>query len=159
MTIVPRTPKEMRELVSSRLDPRLLHRLQRISGSDFQYRSSVRELMTHFGTIVLRYPAPADARRMASLPSLRRGYFRNSIILIRYTVVPLGSLLLVAYSENSGDLRIVEALRTLPARFERASSKTPTQWDEPEDLTRRPCCPGAGASASCVYPSPGEIEN
>lgn len=138
MRIVPRTAKEMHQLVSSRLDPRLLLRLQRVSGSDFRYRLPGRDLTTHFGTIVLRYPAPEVARRMASLPSLRRSYFRNSTILIRYAVVPLGNLLVVAYSENSGDRRIVAALNSLPARFEKAVSQSPIHWDEPDDTTSRP---------------------
>jgi len=134
MKIIPRTSGEMRRVVSRNLDPRLLTQTQSISGRDFQYQFAEPSRTAHLGVIVLRYPADAVAKRMAADLAPRQNYFRNSKILIRFSAIPLGSLLVVTYSENSGDDRIVEALMNLPITFEKAAPTGGVPWGESESF-------------------------
>ncbi len=134
MERVPRTSDDLRRLVSRNLDPLLLTKTERVSGCDFQYQFADASRRTHLGVIVLNYHSVAVAKRMYSALAPRRNYFRNSKILIRFSAIPLGSLLVVTYSENSGDERIVEALKNLPASFEKASTAGVGTWSESEDL-------------------------
>lgn len=129
---IPRTSGELREVVSRRLDPRLLNRLTSISGTDFHSPVYESGRTAHMGTIVLRYQSDAVAERMAALLVGRQDYFRNSKILIRFSAVRLGDLLVIAYSENGRDKRIVESLKSLPARFEEVDRAEAHFWQEPE---------------------------
>jgi hypothetical protein len=82
--------------------------------------------------IILGYPTARVASQMVSILALRQNYFRNSEILIRYSVAPLGNLVVVSYSENSGDQQIVKAIDSLPASFEKASSVNGHVWKDPD---------------------------
>lgn len=128
MRTTPRTSPEIRRVVSRNLDPRLLSQVRNVSGSDFRYASAPPSPTTQLGVIVLRYPNIAVARRMAGILALRQNHFRNSKILIRFSAIQLGKLLVVTYSENSGDDRIVEALKSLPTSFEKASQGGAVFW-------------------------------
>jgi hypothetical protein len=132
MKILPRTPDDLRRVVSRSLDSRLLVQAQSITGRDFQYQFASSSRTTRLGVIVLRYPSAALAKKMVAVLAGRQNHFRNSIILIRFSAIPLGKLLVVTYSENSGDDRIVEALNNLPFSFEKASGVAVGPWGESE---------------------------
>ena len=129
---VPRTTADLRRVVSSSLNSRLLTEMQTISGSDFQYQFAESDQTAQLGVIVLQYSAPAVAKRMAAILTPNGNYFRNSKILIRFSAIPLDRLLVLVYSENSGDSRIVEAIDNLPRSFEKASGAGSARWSEPE---------------------------
>lgn len=133
---IPRTSSELREIVSRRLDTRLLKRLTSISGTDFRFPVYESGRTAHMGTIVLCYQSDTVAERMGAFLSGRPNYFRNSKILIRLSVVRLGRLIVIAYSENSGDKRIVESLKNLPARFEELNRTDAPSWQEPKTAER-----------------------
>ena len=121
MKTIPRTPQEIRRVVSRNLDPRLLSQVRSISGIDFEYVFPGSNPTTQLGVIKLTYRNISMATRMAKILESRQNHFRNSKILIHFSSVRLGKLLVVAYSENSGDDRVVGALNSLPASFEKAS--------------------------------------
>lgn len=133
---IPRTAKELRDVVARRLDSRLLKRLTSISGTDFRYPVYEAGRTAHMGTIVLHYQSDAVAERMVARLAGRQDYFRNSKILIRFSSVRLGQMVVIFYSENSGDKRIVEALKSLPSRFEEANRVGAPSWQEPEAIER-----------------------
>jgi hypothetical protein len=132
MRVVSRTSSDLRRVVSRNLDPQLLTQAQSISGRDFEYQFADPSRMAHLGVIVLKYPAVADAKRMVAVLAPQQNHFRSSKILIRFSTIVLGSLLVVTYSENSGDDRIVEALKNLAASFEKASGGATAPWGESE---------------------------
>ena len=132
LTVVPRTARELRWVVSRRLDPRLLAQAQGVTGRDFIYQFAASNRMAQIGTIVLRYPAAAVAKRMAALLEPLRNRFHNSKILIRFSAVPLGNLLVVTYSESSGNAGIAGAIEHLPASFQSASGGV--DWIESDSL-------------------------
>jgi hypothetical protein len=131
---IPRTSKELRDVVSRCLDSRLLKRLTSISGTDFRYPVYEAGRTAHMGTIVLQYQSDTVAERMAASLAGRQDYFRHSKILIRFSAVRLGRLIVIFYSENSGDKRIVESLKSLPARFEEVTRAEAPSWQEPETI-------------------------
>lgn len=130
MRMISRTSGDLRRVVSRNLDPRLLIQAQSISGRDFEYQFAGPSRTAHLGVIVLQYPAVAVAKRMAAVLAPRQNHFRGSKILIRFSAILLGSLLVVTYSENSGDDRIVEALNHLAISFEKASGGEAGPWGE-----------------------------
>jgi hypothetical protein len=130
--VVLRQGPELRELVSRHLDAALVRQAQAISGRDYRYQFADPELNRHLGTIVLRYSSAAVARQMAGVLAPRQGYFRNTKILIHFSAIPLGALLLIVYSENSGDDCIVQALDKLPATFQKAAGPGAPAWSESE---------------------------
>lgn len=132
MKIIPRTASDLRQVVSRNLDARLLTQVQSISGRDFQYVFSGSSRTAQLGVIVLQYPSVDVAKQMVALLLPRQNYFRHSKILIRFSAISLGSSLLLTYSENSGDDRIVEALNNLPASFQQASRTGAVSWRETE---------------------------
>jgi hypothetical protein len=132
MRSFPRTSSELRSVVSRNLDPRLLNETQSIFGRDFQYMFPNANLTVQLGVIELKYPDVAVTKRMAALSVLRQNYFRSSKILIRFVSIPLDNLLIIIYSENSGDDRIVGAIDNLPTRFEKASTNRSVTWGEPD---------------------------
>lgn len=134
MKIIPRTSSDLRQVASRNLDPRLLTQAQSISGRDFQYVFPASIRTAHLGVIVLRYPSVDVVKQMIALLLPRQNYFRNSKILVRFSAVSVGNLLVVTYSENSGDDRIVKALNNLPASFQEASGTGAVSWGEPEPL-------------------------
>jgi hypothetical protein len=133
---IPRAPSELREVVSRRLDARLLKGLTSIAGTDFRYPVYESDRTAHLGTIVLHYQSDAIAERMGAYLSSRPNYFRNSKILIRFSAVRLGCLMVIAYSENSGDKRIVESLKDLPTRFDEINRAEAPSWQEPQTAER-----------------------
>ena len=134
MKVIPRASRELRRVISRNLDPRLLTQTQSVCGRDFQYHFAESSRTAYLGVIVLRYRAVAMAQRMAAVLVLRQKYFKNSKILTRFAAISLGNLLVVTYSENGGDDRIVEALNNLPTRFEKASMTKGMLWDESETV-------------------------
>lgn len=131
MSVVERPAAELRRVVSRNLGPGLLSGALEVVGRDFQFRSSARDRQTHIGVIALRYSSPAVARRQASRLAPRQDYFRNTKILTRFAAITLDRLLVVVYSENSGDSRVVKALGELPSRFREASENGVGEWREP----------------------------
>ena len=136
MRVVSRTSDDLRRVVSRNLDLRLLTQAQSISGRDFEFQFADPNRTAHLGVIVLKYPAVAEAQRMVAVLAPRQNYFRRSKILIRFSTIVLGSLLVVTYSENSGDDRIVKALKNLAMSFEGASSVEAAPWGESEAVKR-----------------------
>ena len=132
MKIISRTSADLREVVSRRLDPQLLAQTEGVAGRDFQYVFLNSSRTAQLGVIVLRYPSVPVAKRMIKLLTPLNNYFKNSKILIRFSAVPLDSLLVITYSENSGDDRIVKAINALPKHFQNASQGGTVYWSEPE---------------------------
>jgi hypothetical protein len=132
MTAIPRTAAELRTIVSRHLDPRLLNESPTIFGRDFQYRFADAHRTAQLGVIILGYPTARVASQMVSTLASHQNFFRNSEILIRYSVAPLNNLVVVSYSENSGDKRMVRAIDGLPASFEKASSVNGHVWKDPD---------------------------
>lgn len=132
MKAIPRSSSELRKIVSHHLDPRLLNKNRSISGCDFLYQFSDPNRKVQLGVIVLGYPTARVTKQMVAILTSHQNYFRNSKILIRYSVAPLGTLVVVSYSENSGDKRIVETIDSLPASFEKASSVKGPAWKDSE---------------------------
>ena len=130
MTITSRSLREMRNVVSRHLDAQLLDKSQSILGRDFRYHSSDLSRTEQLGVIVFEYSSSRVARQMATALTKQKNLFRNSKVLIRFSTVLLNNLLVVIYSENSGDARIVKALNNLNSDFARASGSGSVQWIE-----------------------------
>jgi len=119
-----------RLIVAHRIDPRLLRENADIFSRNFEYHFESLAQAVQIGVIVLQYPTLAIAKQMVAVSAQRNGFFRNSIILVRFSSVQLNSLLVIVYSENSGDKRVVEAIRDLPTKFAQASSVKTILWSE-----------------------------
>ena len=130
MSIIRRAPRELRRVVSRNLDPQLLTKAQGISGSDFRYEFPGSGRTAHLGVIVLTYPDAVLAKRMAAVLAPREQYFGGSKILIYFSAISLSNLLVVVYSESSGDDRIVKAISNLPTIFEKVSATEGVAWNE-----------------------------
>jgi hypothetical protein len=128
MRAVSQTSKDLRRVVSKHLDSRILPSAVTLCGQSFRFDQGSRS--EQLSVIVLRYSSPRTTEKMAKLVKPLKNYFKNSIILIRFSVAPIGTLLVVTYSENSGDDRIVKAIDDMPARFAAAARDSGRSWSE-----------------------------
>ena len=112
---VPRSSADVRRVVSTNLSPKLL--MQSLELSGMTYRFVEPKSSEEVTVIVFRYPSSeVCAKKMRSLEPLKRA-FSKSEMLVRFSATQLGTLLVLASSENSGDARIVHTLDSLPERF------------------------------------------
>ena|SRR5579872_5046331 len=133
VSAIPRSENAVRDVVSRNLDALLLNTAQGVSGSDYRYQFSETGRSEQIGVIVLQYGNEPEAMRMNSILAPRKKYFRNTKILTRFSAVALGALLVVTYSENSGDDRMVAAIDKLGSEFARASDAN-VQWRQSMNL-------------------------
>jgi hypothetical protein len=122
ITETTRSVKDVRELVAKKLNSRLLTRLRNAAGSDFKIEPVEDPHALHAGVLVLSYADDKTAQRMNQLLFSRHGYFADSTILIRFAAVLAGKSLVVAYSESSGDDRIIAVLNSFPEQLLKASA-------------------------------------
>ncbi len=138
MSVDPRDASELRKLVARQVSSQLLAARPAVSGWDFRYRSLHQEGTVQFGTIVLRYPNSGDASKILTLLNPEPKYFAHSEILVHYSAAKLDNMILIAYSENSGDKRIVEVVDQLPDRFARAATDNHWVWKEQDVTAKKP---------------------
>jgi hypothetical protein len=130
LSSVLRTDTDLRDIVSHRLKPTLLVQVESVTGRDFHYTFRNSATSVQVGVIVLRYPSATVSKRMEERLRPLDHYFQNSKVLIRFSAAQLGTLLVIAYSENSGDDRIVKAIDRLPTDFQKASQNRASYWSE-----------------------------
>jgi hypothetical protein len=122
ITEITRSAKDVRELVAKKLNSRLLTGLRNAAGSDFKIEPAEDRHTLHAGILVLSYSDDKTAQRMNKLLFSRHGYFADSTILIRFAAVAADKSLVIAYSESSGDDRIIAVLNSFPEQLLKASA-------------------------------------
>jgi len=67
--------------------------------------------------LVLRYPTADICGSKMKLLQPLHGVFHSAEILTKFSAVQLGTQLIISFTENSGDSRMVNAISSLPERF------------------------------------------
>ena len=108
---------DIRAIARKNLSSALLEKVLKITGTDFQFVLSGQQIKqngepikSQIGILVFRYKDKKAAHSMQAKLAARRGYFKNTKMLIRFSSMPIGSRFMVIFTENPGDDAIVELM-------------------------------------------------
>jgi hypothetical protein len=118
---------EVFSILKRNVNSRLLRSIQNVSGSEMALLSPGDQTRRHAAILVVEYPDAVRAQQMKSLLAVKVGYFRKTKILTSYSSVVAGDLLIISYTESSGDARMAALIKDIPQKFTLAT-EAGTLW-------------------------------
>jgi hypothetical protein len=98
----------IRIIVRDNLNKSLLTSVRNVSGTDFWFIPTGSQSETQIVLLILEYPNRETASRMAKQLSTRKGYFKNTKILTRFSYTTVGNQLAIVFTENAGNEALIK---------------------------------------------------
>lgn len=113
----PITSANVWAIVHDNLDPSLLTSVLKTTGTDFRFVQPRQHTEAQVTMLILSYSDEKTAFRMTKKLASRDGYFKRTKILTRFSCVPVGSQLVIAFTENTGNEDVVKFINEFPELF------------------------------------------
>jgi hypothetical protein len=118
--LIRETPIELtyvRTIVRDNLNGSLLTSVRGSSGTDSRFVPTGSESEAQIALLILEYADREIASRMAARLSSRKGYFKNTKILTRFSYATAGNQLAIVFTENAGNEAIVKFIDKIAETF------------------------------------------
>ena len=110
ITQVPRTLEDIRQIIRVHLGSKLLDAQPVIAGTQYSFVSGP-DQEAQVNLLNLAYPNHDMVTHATAQLSARKGYFRNAIVLTRFSYTTIGNhQLIILFTEQAGDEKLVELI-------------------------------------------------
>ena len=108
ITQTPRTLEDLQQIIKTHLGSKLLGAQPVITGTQYSFVSGP-DQEAQVNLLNLAYPNHDMVTHATAQLSARKGYFRNAIVLTRFSYTTIGNhQLIILFTEQAGDEKLVE---------------------------------------------------